>query len=468
MFTDITIDDFQQQIIDQGHEVEAWARRCFPGGVLVESKREQAVIDTQAFLEAGEKIIFQATFQTNGGYAMIDVLHWEDNLGGWVISEVKGTTSKDVKKSEHVDDAAFQRWVMQQAGYEVKQVNLLELDKEFRKDGDINPQLLIKFTDITAEIDARQSDLEIQIQSAKDLLAKTEEPRVCECVYKSRSNQCPCFSYCHPEVPDYSVHDICRIGLSKKKLREMVDNDWLEITDIPLEFKLSPNQTNHVHTTITGDPIIRSGKIQQALETIEYPIYFLDYETWPTAVPAFEGCYPFQQVPFQYSLHVLREPGGELEHTEFLHTENSSPMPHLVKQLRAEIGDTGSVIVWNKKFEGKCHEDLAEAFPEMAEFLHGLNNRFFDLMEIFSKQYYVHPDFRGSSSIKYALPVICPELSYADLNVQNGGAACKTWKQMIFDTEDTTKAAQMADDLRAYCKLDTLAMVRIWEALLQI
>jgi hypothetical protein len=303
---------------------------------------------------------------------------------------------------------------------------------------------------------------------AKTLVLREEEPRVCDCIYKSRANHCPAFAYCHPDVPEYSVHDICRIGASKKKLREIIDNDWRSITDIPLEFELSKTQESHVHATITGDITIKTEKIRAELGKIEYPIYFLDYETYPSAVPIFDGCYPFQQVPFQYSLHILREPDGKLEHSEFLQKTDTNPMRALAEQLRTDTGDIGSVIVWNKKFEMKCNDDLAEAVPHLADFFASVNQRVYDLMEIFSQQLYIHKDFKGSSSIKAVLPVIVPELSYDDLNIQNGGMACNGWKQMVFEIQDQTEKDKRAQDLLDYCELDTLAMVRIWEEISKI
>ncbi len=368
----------------------------------------------------------------------------------------------------HIDDATFQKVVLEKAGYAVGQVNLIEINKEFRKDGDIVPKLLLEKTDITEKVEELQPNIEIQIEDARRFLDREEEPRVCNCIYKSRNNHCPSFSYSHPEVPDYSVHDIVRIGSSKKKLKEMVDNNWLHIEDIPLEYKLSPTQTNHVHTTITGDTIIKEDKIREELSKLEYPLYFLDYETFPKAVPVFDDCYPYQQVPFQYSLHILNATGEELIHKEFLQTQFENPMSNLAHRLREDIGDRGSVIVWNKKFEGKCNEDLAGAIPELSDFILGINQRFFDLMEIFSKQYYVHQDFKGSYSIKNILPVLAPGFSYEGLNIRDGGMALTGWKEMIFDGKTSEEQAEIASNLLDYCELDTLSMVKILEALKSI
>ncbi|MCT4592505.1 MAG: DUF2779 domain-containing protein [Candidatus Gracilibacteria bacterium] len=168
----------------------------------------------------------------------------------------------------------------------------------------------------------------------------------------------------------------------------------------------------------------------------------------------------------QYSLHIQHEPYGELEHCEFLQTDNGThPMKCLAHSLMEKMKESGHVVVWNKKFEGKCHEDIAELMPEYAEVFHGYNQRMFDLMEIFSKNLYAHHDFRGSYSIKKVLPVLVPELSYKDLNVSDGSMAMNAWKKMMFETEDQAEREQIKDDLLKYCELDTLAMVRIFEAL---
>ena len=152
--------------------------------------------------------------------------------------------------------------------------------------------------------------------------------------------------------------------------------------------------------------------IESRLAELEYPLYFLDYETYPAAIPVFDGCYPFQQVPFQYSLHVQKDSSAPIEHKEFLHIDDSNPIMNLTHQLRKDMGNIGSVIVWNKSFEGKCNSDMAEQVPELSDFLLGINTRFFDLEEVFKKQMYVDKGFLGRTSIKNVLPILVPNLTY--------------------------------------------------------
>ena len=453
------IDPFVQQIIDQGIEVEDWARKLFPSGHLINTWKEEAIADTQTAIEAGTSILFQAAFRADGLMARIDVL--EKTNTGWNIYEVKGTTSKDKKKADHYWDAIFQREVMTRAGYQVDNIFLVELDKEFVKEGDIDPQALLRMTNITKELQSMNEEIRQEINLAKAHLVKTTQPTSCNCNLKSRKNQCPAFTFFNPYFPEYAVHDLARV--SAKKLSLFDDINVVAVDDIPDDFDLTPNQHNQVWTYLNDETIMKEDAIRKQLDQLEYPLYFLDYETYPTAVPVYDGCYPFQQVAFQYSLHILDSPESEYVHREYLHNDQSSPTRSIAESLCQEIGPTGSVIVWNKKFERKCNEDLAAMYPDLADQINSINNRLFDLMEIFSRQNFVHKDFKGSASIKKVLPVTCPELTYDGMNIADGGTACSSWKEMVFGNLPIEQCKLIENDLREYCKLDTWAMVRIWQ-----
>lgn len=466
VLSDQGLSEFDKQLIKNGQEVELWARKLFPNGRLVTGREEEAVRQTDELLKEGVRNIFQATFQADGLYAMVDILEWDQEDEYWVINEVKGTSAKEKKKDQHLYDACFQYIVLSKAGYEVGRVNLIELNKDFRKQGEINPRELLATTDVTDKIKELETEVLSMIEDMKGRYSSDTEPRTCECITKARSNHCPAFAYLHPNVPDYGVHDIVRIGLSKKKLTDLVDDGIYELEEVPEDFELTEYQRNHVDVEQSKIPLISHQEICKALDRVTYPLYYLDYETFPTAVPVYDGCGPYQQVPFQFSLHVQEEPHGALAHYEYLHTDTTThPMIALAEHLLEHIGPEGSIVVWNKKFEGKCHDDLAELLPEYAKTLHGYNQRFFDLMEIFSKQHYLHHDFRGGFSIKDVLPVLVPELSYKELNVRDGSMAMTAWRTMMFEVVDIDGREKLKQDLLKYCELDTLAMVRIFEEL---
>ncbi|MBK8503122.1 MAG: DUF2779 domain-containing protein [Saprospiraceae bacterium] len=459
------ISDFVQQIIDQGTEVELWARKRFPEGQLIDSWRADAIRDTQCALDSGVPILFQASFTADGIHARIDVL--ERTSEGFNIYEVKGTTASDKKDESHLWDAAFQKEVLIRSGHPVNQIFLIELNKEFRKNGEIDPDKLFVITNISEEIQKISNDVQRAISDAKHLLTQPE-PITCDCMYKPSAKHCPTFGHFHPQVPAYTAHDLYRIGSSPKRLRSLIDDGLFGIAEIPINYDLTPNQLNQVRVHNLDQPIIKADLIEKSLAELEYPLYFLDYETYPAAIPVFEGCYPFQQVPFQYSVHIQYEPGGELQHCEFLHQDLSSPILAITQSLRENIGDAGSVIVWNKNFERKCNEDLAAVLPDDLDFLVGINNRFYDLADIFARQQYVDKGFKGKYSIKKVLPVLCPDLTYENLTIQDGGAACNAWKEMIFGEMTLPSIMETVTALLEYCKLDTLAMVKIYHSLNEI
>ncbi|MDZ4217390.1 MAG: DUF2779 domain-containing protein, partial [Candidatus Gracilibacteria bacterium] len=321
------LSDFDKELIKNGKEVELWARKLFPRGVLVNSREAAAIKETQKLLAEENKAIFQATFQAENLYAMVDILEWDESLGHWIINEVKATSSKEKKKEEQLYDATFQYIVAKKAGLDVGRVNLIELNKEFRKHGGIKPRELLQITDITEKVKEREKEVQLMIPHLQRMIENEKEPLPCDCIYKSRNNHCPAFKYLYPDVPDYSVHDIVRIGNSLKRLEGLVESGHYALEDVPEDFELTKYQRNHVQVAQSKIPIIKHQEILETLDELEYPLYFLDYETYPTAVPIYDGCAPYQQVPFQFSLHALRAPHEALEHYEYLHTDpDAHPM----------------------------------------------------------------------------------------------------------------------------------------------
>jgi len=457
LFENIQPSDFEQQLIEQGYEVEMLAQILFPEGIDAKNMKQQ---ELAFFLDSADTILFQPTFAAANLQARVDILKVAED--GLHIYEVKGSTSKDKPKQDYLWDAGFQKEVIERAGHKVSKVFLVELNKDFIKDGPINPNDIFTITDITQEIIDNHIEVKMEIANALQRLSNQTPPTSCDCYYKIRKNHCHSFTHFYT-LQDYTIHDITRI--TKAKIEKFHAAGVESIDDITQYNLLTAIQLNQVTTHQNDEVIIQHQQIQEVIAQLEYPLYFLDYETYPAAIPVFDGCFPYQQVTFQYSLHIQKEPGGPLIHKEYLHTEATSPLRSIAASLRKDIGDSGSVIVWNQSFEGGRNNELANALPEMEDFLFGLNVRFFDLMKIFSNQFYVHKAFKGKTSIKKVLPVLCPELSYDGLGIRDGGAACNAWKMMIFDDISPDQKQLVAQDLLAYCKLDTYAMVAILSVL---
>lgn len=448
--------------LEQGNEVERYARELFPDAVLVEAKGQAAKAETEKLVARGVKTIFQATVITDKGLlAMADIIDFDEASQSWTLYEVKSTNSI---KPEHNIDTTFQKVAFEDAGYVIGDTAVIHLNKDYVRHDKIDPHKLLVTTN-NCEFTVKNT--EIVRQQAYDALTyiqQPEEPKSCSCRLKSKGKHCPTFHYLNPDVPEYSVFNITRIG--GKNLALLVDGDILNIHDVPDDIKLSTAQRNQVEVTKSEQPIINKQAINELFTSLEYPLYFLDYETVSTALPMFDGCKPFQQIPFQYSLHILREPDGELEHHEYLSEYGDhAPVSDLLSSMRERIGDTGSVIVWYKGFETARNREMAEMYPEYADFLNGVNERVFDLMDVFSKQHYVHHQFNGSSSIKKVLPVLVPEFSYKELDIQNGATASIRWYDAVTGGMTSDEARHTFEALLKYCCLDTLAMVKIYSYL---
>lgn len=448
--------------LEQGNEVERFARKLFNEATLVETKGAQAKVDTEKLVASGVNTIFQATVITEDGLlAMADVIRYDHQTESWDLYEVKSTNAV---KSEHISDTTFQRVAFEDAGYKIGRVSVIHLNKDYVRNGELEPEKLLKETDITDKVDAVISVIRQQIGDALEIINEPDEPKTCSCRLKPKSGHCPTFKYFNPDIPEYSVFHISRIG--NKKLGILVDGDITDIEDVPDDFGLTVVQRNQVEVAKSKQPVIDVTAVRDVLSELEYPLYFLDYETLSTALPLFDGCRPFQQVVFQYSLHVQARPGAELEHYEYLARNSAqTPVQGLLGALQEHLGNEGSVVVWNKSFEAARNREMGVMYPVYADFLEGINNRIFDLMDVFSKQHYVHHQFKGSTSIKAVLPVLVPDVSYKVLDIQNGASASAKWYDALFGGVERQESEHIFEGLLKYCCLDTLAMVKIYDYL---
>lgn len=458
------LSDFEKAIIETGNEVELVARKLFPEGKLIEGRGIEAQRLTQDCLSKHEPILFQPAFSQEGFFAAVDILKFDPVSNHHAIFEIKATS--DIDEKVHLFDLAFQVVLLRRMGLEINEIGLIHLDPEYKRFGALNIQNLFKVEDVTAEVEELIEGVSSQMIEALSYLSQEAEPKgSCCCIYKGRSNHCSTFKHSNPDIPEYSIHDIARIGSSKKKLIELVDMSIFHLHEIPEEVKLSEIQKNQLDTHLSGKVIRKIAEIQEELENLVFPLYFLDYETFPAAIPRFNGFSPYQQIPFQYSLHVLEAPESEPQHFQFLFTDSSDPSLELAESLQENIGATGSVIVWNKSFECGINEALGGRVLLKKAFLQSVNDRVFDLMDIFKKQYFVHKDFRGSTSIKRVLPVVAPELSYKDLEICEGGTASQSWNRLTTSEMSAEEKLKIAEDLRKYCERDTYAMYVIWKHL---
>lgn len=456
--------DFDKSIIETGNEVELVARQLFPSGKLIEGRGVDAQYLTQNCLSTHEPILFQPAFSRDGFFAAIDILKFDLATHGYSVFEVKATNQVD--KNVHVFDLAFQVVLLRKMGLIINEISLIHINSEYKRSGALDIQRLFKIEDVTAEVEDSLEEVASQMDEARTYLSQEKEPEgSCCCIYKGRSRHCGTFRYSNPHIPEYGIHDISQIGKSEKKLIEMVDRGIFSLHEIPEEIKLSDKQQNQIDVHLSGNTIEKLDEIKQELQQLVFPLYFLDYETYPAAIPRFNGFSPYQQIPFQYSLHVLDTPDSELRHVEFLFTGTNDPSKDLAESLQKNIGAHGSVIVWSKGFECGINEALGNREPFAQAFLQSVNDRVYDLRDIFTKQLYMHKDFRGRTSVKCILPVLATELSYCDLEIHEGGAASQSWNTLTTAAISEQEKLAIADNLRKYCERDTYAMFVIWKHL---
>jgi hypothetical protein len=463
------LSDFELHLLEQGNEVEVEARNRWPHGVLVRKTGDAACWETERLL-AAKKTIFQATFVVDGFIAKCDVLVSSDS-GTWDIYEIKGTNSRKEgnEDRDHISDLAFQSLVLERGGVKVGRMFIVHLNPEYVRRGKIDVQAMLVKADSTGEVQAKRPEIEEEMTAAKEYLNRNDEPLAgCKCHYRGRSRHCTAFAYSHPEIPEYSVHDIVRIGLSKKKLTYLVDNKIYSLDDVPEDLELGEGQGNQVRAHKRRAPIVHTEVIRAALSGYSYPLHFFDYETFAPAIPAFDGYSPYERIPFQFSLHTLREPAGTLEHVEYLHEAASDPSERVAAHLAKLIVPGGTVLVWHASFERGVNSEIAKRCPQFQPVVERVNGQLRDLEKIFTEQHYVHPKFRGRTSIKAVLPVLCPQLSYEGLAIRDGASASTAWWKMVAGGAWRWERKRIASQLRAYCELDSYAMYAIWKVLADV
>jgi len=459
------ISDFDKMIMETGNEIDELARELFPGGILIKDRKD--INTTKELIGKKEKIIYQPVFCTDKFEAIADMLVWNNDQKAYDIYEAKSTnTGKNKKKhnDEYKHDLAFQVNVFKKLSVPINKTYIIRLNSDYIRQEKLDINELLVIEDFTDEVTGIADIVLDEMESAYDLLKLKNKPQgYCNCIKKGRSAHCTSFNYLNPDVPEYSVHDISRIGVSKKKLSELIDRKIYSIFDVPTSFDLSKIQKNQVDVAQSKEIIIDKSKLSTFFDDIEFPISFLDYETFPSAIPRFFGYSPYNQIPFQFSLHILKNQESELEHFEFLYTNNDNPDLVFIKELKRYLLDKGSIIVWSKKFESGINTKLSERHNDYLSYMESINDRMIDLELPFKNQFYVHYEFKGKTSIKYVLPALAPQFSHKTLNIQEGGTASETWNKIVSDKFSEKEIKEKSKDLLDYCKLDTLAMFEIWK-----
>ena len=419
------------------------------------------LLKTQELLAKDTPVICEASFSINGLFCSVDILRKTDE--GWEIYEVKSST--DPNKDTYIVDVAFQKYVLDAAGIPITGCYLITVNSKYVFDGTMDISQFFTITDMNDVIKEEYDMIEVLLPRTLATLESSQEPDID--LFDSCKG-CDFWSNCARSLPSPSVFDLYRMSF-KNKL-ELYRKGLISYEDLLKSGKVTnPIRVMQLMHQLNDCPDqIDVQKITEFLDTLSYPLYFLDFETMQPAIPRYAGTRPYQQVPFQYSLHYIEGEGMPLEHKEFLAESGIDPRRSLAKQLCIDIPQNVCTLAYNKKFECDRIKELAAAFPDLSVHLLNIRDNIVDLLTPFQSGYYYNRAMGGSFSIKSVLPALFPddpELDYHNLDgVHNGSEAMNIFPQIQFmPPEEQAKARH---NLLKYCELDTYAMVKVWEKLI--
>jgi hypothetical protein len=450
---------------DQGCEVGSLAQQAFPGGVAVDVAPDQldAALSRTAALVRDPAVpaIFEATFRHDDVLARVDVLARATG-GRWRLIEVKSGTGI---KTHYLQDAAIQRHVLTGCGLEVEAATVMRVNRDYVYEGGaLDAMRLFTTHDVTAELREIERELPRLLAGVRGALAGEAPPAI----VAGRQCRTPwvCEFYDHCNVPRPDDHVAHLPGLRGRRLADLLTRGITRVGDLPDDISLEPRQELARRAVLEGRARA-TDDLAHELAALSYPRAFMDFETLGPALPRFAGMRPYDAIPFQWSLHVVRAPGAHPEHHEFLATDSGDPRRRFLETLAEAVGDRGPIIVYSG-FESRSLTDLGRWFPDLAPVAERIHARLWDLLKVMRLHVY-HPRFRGSFSLKQVLPALVPSLSYDGMEVADGAAAGPAWDRLVRGRAkgplEPAEAMRLERALRDYCGQDTRGLVEVVRAL---
>lgn len=453
-------DESEQVIIDQGQEVGLLARQMFPGGVAVESKgREEAVRATRELFGNPEiPAIFEGAFEHEGVHVRVDVLQRRPD-GCWRLIEVKSTVDL---KDHHIDDVAIQHRVLTNSGVDLKSSCLAHVNRAYvHSGGPVDARRFFRVRNLTRRVKRLQREVSVRLRSEFRVLEMPVPPQIAPGRQCSEPVTCEFYDECNLPIPDDHILRLPRIHAGT--VGKLAELGIQSIRDIPGSFPLSDRLRRACTSVQMGTPWF-SPQIKGELKRLKYPLYFMDFETVNPCIPRFLGMRPYDQLPFQWSVHVQCKLGAVPDHFEFLATDQSDPRRAFISALCDALGERGSIVVYNQQFESQRLSDLASWLPNFAGRIKKIQRRLWDLLRVI-RDYVYHPQFAGSYSLKAVLPALVPSMGYDDMEIADGQVAGLTWESLVHGTSDRGDGEQIKEALLAYCGRDTLGLLALIEKL---
>lgn len=452
-------------VLDNGTRVGELAKELFGFHFDVSFNEDlnEMIKDTKALLFNNKVIITEASFNYDNNFCSVDILKKDND--NYEIYEVKSSTEvSDI----YLEDVSYQYYVLKSLGYNVTKACIVHIDNTYVRGKELEIDKLFKIVDVTDIVISKQKDIPSIIENIRKYNDTTEEPFIDISLNCFKPYECPFFNYCSGELKNNSIFSLRRLSNNKKfeyykkgiyKFEDLMNSDLDDKYKMQIDYVLN-NKEDYIDKEY----------IKEFLDTLSYPLYFLDFETYQQSIPEFEGVKPYQQIPFQYSLHYIENENGKLEHTEFLAEDSIDPRRGLAEALVRDIPMDVCTVAYNMTFEKTVIKNLAELYPDLSEHLLNIRENMKDLMLPFYNLKYYSKDMLGSYSIKYVLPSLFPDdpsLNYHNLDlIHNGSEAMNTFATLKDMNEEDKK--KYRESLLRYCELDTYAMVKVWEKLKEV
>lgn len=443
----------------RGHNVGKVAQRLFPGGVDASGmlKAAEAAENTASLISEGKKVLYEAAFRYNRVFAATDILVKEDDE--WAAYEVKSAARVT---QNNLQDASLQYYVLKGNGLPVKDFFMVLLDQSYIKQGALEPEKLFKKVSVLEQVIKNQPVIEESIRLALEMLEKNEMPDVPVGAHCFEPYTCDFKGQCWQESSKSPVFSLG--NMPRRDQFEMFEKGFKTIADVPADFPLTQEQRIQVEAIKSGRPLIKLNELSRFIKSISYPLHFMDFESMMPAIPLFNGTSPFQNLPFQYSVHYIKDLNAKPLHFHFLAEAGADPRKAFIENLLKHIGPEGDILVYNADAERKTLNALKNDFPVFKDKIEAIIARVKDLALPFLKYWYYHPAMKGSTSVKNVLPALAPGLDYSGLEINSGNAASIAFESLQHES-DMFKIEETREQLLSYCKMDTYALVVIWKKL---
>ncbi|UCD22358.1 MAG: DUF2779 domain-containing protein, partial [Chloroflexota bacterium] len=350
------------------------------------------------------------------------------------------------------------------AGLAITSCKLGFINRQFVKSGEIDPKELFILEDISSQVEEISEGIEERVSDLLEIISNKSCPEMTIGQHCLAPYECPLRMECWGFLPENSVFDL-RGG--KTKQFSLWEQGIASIKDIPEDVPLSRQQQIQKECVTTGNVHVDKKEIRQFLSKLKYPLYYLDFETFGPAIPVFDGTRPYQDIPFQFSLHVVANEGADPVHHSFLAEGTDDPRPQILRELQRLLGSEGSIIAYNAGFEEGVLRELVEAFPEYTDWLEGILTRMVDLLYPFTNFHYYNASQKDTASLKKVLPAVTGK-GYEEMGIGAGMDASMAYGRIMYGNETEEEIAKVRADLVEYCKLDTEGMIWVVDRLREL